>query len=51
MRGNITQTVDIANPFADAENDAAIDQTVLLRDRAIATVVVLTAVVLVWQTS
>ena len=36
VRGNITQTVDIANPFADAENDAAIDQ-ILLRDRAIAT--------------
>lgn len=35
-RGALTQRVDIANPKADAENDAAID-TVILRDRAIAT--------------
>ena len=36
VRGNITQTVDIANPFADAENDAPIDQ-IVLSDRTIAT--------------
>jgi thiamine biosynthesis lipoprotein len=35
-RGALTQSVDIADPKADAENDAAID-TVLLKDRAIAT--------------
>ncbi|SEC50552.1 DUF2271 domain-containing protein [Terriglobus roseus] len=34
--GALTQRVDIANPKADAENDAALD-TVVLRDRAIAT--------------
>jgi thiamine biosynthesis lipoprotein len=36
LRGALTQRVDIANPKADAENDAALD-TVVLRDRAIAT--------------
>jgi len=36
VRGDISQVVDIANPLAHAENDAAIDR-VLLRDRAIAT--------------
>lgn len=36
VRGNIAQAIDIANPLADAENDAAIDQ-ILLRDLAIAT--------------
>jgi thiamine biosynthesis lipoprotein ApbE len=35
-RGALTQRVDVADPYADAENDAAID-TVVLRDRAIAT--------------
>ncbi len=35
-RGALTQRVDIADPNAHAENDAAID-TVVLRDRAIAT--------------
>ncbi len=35
-RGALTQRVDIANPHADAENEAAID-TVVLRDAAIAT--------------
>lgn len=35
-RGALTQRVDVANPQAHAENDAAID-TVVLRDRAIAT--------------
>ena len=35
-RGALTQRVDIANPKANAENDAAID-TVVLRDHAIAT--------------
>lgn len=35
-RGSLTQRVDIANPRAHAENDAALD-TVVLRDRAIAT--------------
>jgi len=35
-RGALTQRVDVANPQAHAENDAAID-TVMLRDRAIAT--------------
>ncbi len=36
VRGNLAQTVAIANPLADSENDAPIDR-VLLRDRAIAT--------------
>jgi len=36
VRGNITQLVDIANPLADAENDAAIDQ-IVLQNRAVAT--------------
>jgi thiamine biosynthesis lipoprotein ApbE len=35
-RGGLTQRVDIADPTAHAENDAALD-TVVLRDRAIAT--------------
>jgi thiamine biosynthesis lipoprotein ApbE len=36
VRGNLAQPIAIANPFADAENDAPIDR-ILLRDRAIAT--------------
>jgi FAD:protein FMN transferase len=36
LRGNLAQLVAIANPLADAENDAPLD-TVLLRDRTIAT--------------
>jgi FAD:protein FMN transferase len=36
LRGNLTQTVAIANPLADTENDAPIDR-ILLRDRTIAT--------------
>jgi thiamine biosynthesis lipoprotein len=36
VRGDLAQTVAIANPLADSENDAPIDR-VLLRDRAIAT--------------
>ena len=35
-RGALTQRVDVANPSAHTENDAALD-TVVLRDRAIAT--------------
>ena len=36
LRGDMTQRVSIADPAADAENDAPLD-TVLLRNRAIAT--------------
>jgi thiamine biosynthesis lipoprotein len=36
VRGDLAQMVDIANPLASAENDAAIDR-ILVRDRAVAT--------------
>jgi thiamine biosynthesis lipoprotein ApbE len=36
VRGNVTQRIDIANPLADAENDAPMDQ-IVLRDGAVAT--------------
>jgi thiamine biosynthesis lipoprotein len=36
VRGNLTQMVNIADPFAHSENDAAMD-TLALRDRSIAT--------------
>lgn len=36
VRGDLGQIVDVANPFASAENDAAIDR-ILVRDRAVAT--------------
>lgn len=36
VRGNLAQIVDIANPHASAENDAAVDR-IVVRDRAVAT--------------
>ncbi len=36
VRGNLTQVVEVADPFADSENDAALEQ-VVVRDRAVAT--------------
>lgn len=36
VRGDLTQIVHVADPFADGENDAALEQ-VVVRDRAVAT--------------
>ena len=36
VRGDVTQIVQVADPFADSENDAALEQ-VVVRDRAVAT--------------
>jgi thiamine biosynthesis lipoprotein ApbE len=36
VRGSITEPVDVANPFSDAENSAPID-SLMLHDRAVAT--------------